>query len=95
MALGMKPEWGSQLNKAFAYILKSSPNFIYARTKYHELKCKDLTKNVCEGDVLKKAAAVREFNNFTKVDVLSKKKQDKIGECLGKPKLPPSKSIAK
>lgn len=82
MALGMKPEWGSQLNKAFAYILKASPNFVYARTKYQELRCKDLTKNVCEADVFKKADAVRQFNAITKIDVLSKKKQDKIRESL-------------
>lgn len=79
MSLGMKPEWGSRINKAFDFILKACPDFIYAKTQYNNLKCKDLTKNVCAGDVIKKTNAIREYNWFFKnKDILSKKAQDKM-----------------
>lgn len=80
MAFGINPMQETQINKSFSYILRNSPNFIYARTTYDKLKCKDLTKCGCEGDLIKKADVIKEFQAITKIDTISKKAQAKWGE---------------
>lgn len=74
-ALDIPPDFEKRLNKAFAYILKTTPDFYMARIIYRRLKSKDLTKSVCPDDLIKKAAAVMQFQSIMKVDLFSPKYQ--------------------
>jgi len=78
MSYGLPWIYEQTINKAFAYICKNAPCFVYAKTKRNTMTEKRLQSTGTYKDMSKKLEVIKIYKEITKQDLLSEKFQAKF-----------------